>query len=647
MRPLRLYAVFHLNLAFSSLEEEQRPAVVERCYAPLLRLARDLELPFGIEATGTTLEAAAAADPAWLDDLRALLDGSRAELVGSGLVQLIGPLVPADVNRANLRLGHETYERLLGRRPRLALVNEQAYSAGIVPLYREAGYEALVMEWDNPSRGHPEWPRDLRYRAQRVVGADGELLPLLWNNSIGFQKVQRYAHGEQELDELLDYLATHCPEGDEDRVFSLYGNDVEVFDFRPGRFATEPPLAADSEWERLRRLFEAIADDPRFELVSPSEALSSLAPDTDAPLALESPEQPVPVKKQDKYNITRWAVTGRDDLGANTACWRVYRTLQRHPGAPEWRDLVELWASDFRTHITERRWSAFRARLTALESRVCVADGRVPVPARRGSVDVEQDSRWVVLRSPHASVRLSLRRGLAVDALTFAELGPARVVGTLPHGYYDDIALGADYYTGHLVLESPGRPKVTDLGPVEPRIEHLPDGSVAVGGKVATPLGPIRKRVVLRAGEPRVEIETELEWDDVPAGSLRLGHVTLDPEAFDRDGLHYATHNGGDALERFGLDGARVDHGGPATYLVSASQAIGITGGVVELGDAERRIRVEIDKTAAAVVGLVTFRPVGDTWFGRLALSAQENDETCRPGSTSTVRRFRLALLPA
>jgi hypothetical protein len=647
VKPLRLYAIFHLNLAFSSLEEEQRPLVVERCYAPLVRLARELDLPFGIEATGTTLEAAAAADPAWLDDLRTLLDRGRAELVGSGLVQLIGPLVPAEVNRANLRLGHETYVRLLGRQPKLALVNEQAYSAGIVPHYRDAGYEALVMEWDNPFRGHPEWPSDLRYRAQRVVGADGETLPLLWNNSIAFQKVQRYAHGELELDELLDYLGSHCPPNGEDRVFSLYGNDVEVFDFRPGRFATEPPLAGESEWARLARLFEAIAEDPRFELVGPSEALSSLAPETDEPLALETADQPIPVKKQDKYNITRWAVTGRDDLGANTACWRIYTALRRRPDAPEWRDLVELWASDFRTHITEKRWSAFRARLTALESRVCVADSRPPAVRREATVQVERDARWLVLTSRDASVRLSLRRGLAVDALSFAALGPERVVGTLPHGYYDDIALGADYYTGHLVLESPGRPKVTDLGPVEPQVEHLPDGSVAVTGEVATPLGPIRKRVVLHAGEPRLELETELVWDEVPAGSLRLGHVTLDPASFDPDGLVYATHNGGDALERFRLNGTRVDHGDPATYLVSASQAIGITGGVVELGDARRRLRVEVDKSSAAVVGLVTYRHVGDTWFGRLALSAQESDETCRPGSTTGIRRFRLALLPA
>jgi hypothetical protein len=38
--PLRLYTVFHLNLAYSSIEEAQRAEVIRRCYRPLLRLCQ-------------------------------------------------------------------------------------------------------------------------------------------------------------------------------------------------------------------------------------------------------------------------------------------------------------------------------------------------------------------------------------------------------------------------------------------------------------------------------------------------------------------------------------------------------------------------------------------------------------------------------
>ncbi|MBK5939393.1 hypothetical protein [Halochromatium roseum] len=55
MSLLRLYSFFHLNLAYSAIEED-RPHVIERCYWSLLRLARQRALPFGIELSGYTLE---------------------------------------------------------------------------------------------------------------------------------------------------------------------------------------------------------------------------------------------------------------------------------------------------------------------------------------------------------------------------------------------------------------------------------------------------------------------------------------------------------------------------------------------------------------------------------------------------------------
>src|SRR5262249_30168514 len=147
---LKLFALFHLNLAFSSIEEEQRGDVIARCYWPLLHLA-EAHGPIGIEATGFTLEEIAKRDPAWIEKARALIGRGKVELIGSGYAQIIAPLAPARVTEENLALGNRTYEELLGVRPMLALVNEQAYSGGLVGLYLDAGYRALLMDWDNPS----------------------------------------------------------------------------------------------------------------------------------------------------------------------------------------------------------------------------------------------------------------------------------------------------------------------------------------------------------------------------------------------------------------------------------------------------------------------------------------------------------------
>ena len=166
---LRLFAVFHLNLGFSSIEEEQRGEVIARCYWPLLRLAR-AHGPIGIEATGFTLEEIAKRDPAWIVEARDLIACHRIELIGSGYTQMIAPLVPARVTEENLAIGHECYERILGKRPVLALVNEQAWSGGLVGLYLDAGYRGVLMDWDNPSAQHPEWDIERQYLPQYAAG---------------------------------------------------------------------------------------------------------------------------------------------------------------------------------------------------------------------------------------------------------------------------------------------------------------------------------------------------------------------------------------------------------------------------------------------------------------------------------------------
>ena len=91
MQP-RAYSVFHLNLAFSSIAEEDRPDVVERCYHPLLDLVETAELPLGIELSGWTLLQMQEIDPGWVERFKGLLDDGRCELIGSGHTQLIGPL---------------------------------------------------------------------------------------------------------------------------------------------------------------------------------------------------------------------------------------------------------------------------------------------------------------------------------------------------------------------------------------------------------------------------------------------------------------------------------------------------------------------------------------------------------------------------
>ena len=148
----RCYAVFHCNLAFSSIAEERHSDVIEKCYWPLLRIIEEDKIPLGIEMTGYTLNRINQLCPDWVHKFKNLLHQNKCEYIASGEHQIIGPLIPYDVNVKNLQLGNLTVAALLGIKPTIAYVNEQALSAGILDLYLDCGFKNVFVEWDTTFR---------------------------------------------------------------------------------------------------------------------------------------------------------------------------------------------------------------------------------------------------------------------------------------------------------------------------------------------------------------------------------------------------------------------------------------------------------------------------------------------------------------
>ncbi len=657
-RQVSLVCLLHLNLAFSSLEEESHAEVVRRCYWPALELIERADFPIAIEATGWTLRRIAELDPGWIASARELLAAGRLELVGSAHAQCAAPLLPAQVNAWNLRLGREVYAELLDVVPRIALVSEQVFSPGLVPLYLQAGYEAIIVDWDNAYRSHPDWPRAYRHLPQRARGG-GSSIPVLWSESIAFQKFQRFAHGELELERYLDYVrgvAASARERSSTGVgaLMLYANDAEIFDHRPGRFAAEPELEGEGEWLRIAEGLRALREEGIGVPALPTEVLGLLGgAGANEELSLEAPDQPIPVKKQDKYNVTRWGVTGRDDVGINTRCWRLYDCIRGAGcGDPHvWRELCELWASDFRTHITESRWRSFLVRLEDAERRwLPAATASPPRPVALSEPPdgaVGRARGTLELRAGPVALRLNTRRGLAIEALSDARISDRPLLGTLEHGYFPTIELGADFYSGHLVQESPLTHKLTDLDRVQPEVGLCRRGRLCARARIATERGPIDKVVRLDPATCAAEIEWTLRWRALPVGVLRLGHVTLLPEAFNADTLWYATHNGGRDFDVHRIVGPAFDHGSAVSALVSCCQGLGVTEGVVLLGDAKRAIRVQIDQACARPLGLVSWTPVAERWLLRLYFTLSESDDTrCGeiPRDPYTPQRMRMRI---
>lgn len=622
---LKLATLFHLNLMYSSIAPSRRAEVVARCYHRVLDLA-ERGVPVAVEASGLTLEMIAALDRRWLERLRALLRQGRAEYVASGYSQVIGPLAPAAVNERNLDLGRRAAERLLGVEPSLWLVNEMAWSGGLASLYRDVGARAVIMEWNNAFHAHPEWDPRWRWHWQRAEGPDGADVPVVWVDTFDFQKLQRLVAGDIAQNEFLAHWRGRLPAAGETapRHAFFYGSDAEVFDFRPGRYRDEHGEAGGDprgEWDTVSEAAAWLAAEPRMALAPLAAALDEPpSPQCGLRLRLGTVAQPVPVKKQEKYNLNRWAVTGRGDLELNTACHARARELAAGDGDDEaWRDLLFLWSSDLRTHLAAERWQevAPRARLPRLDW-----TDSAPRAARHAAADGD-----LVLAGEAARLELNPRRGLAARSLVFPRWDPRPVLGTLAHGYFDDITLGADFYTGHVVVQRPGCPKQADLRPVTAAL-HAGEAPSAACEASDGDLH-VRKEWRVDPLAPVVTWRGELQLPARRAAEIHVAHVTVVPGVFDAAGLGYAVRNGGRAREVFRFRDDPVHHGEAYSTLITAKGGLGATDGEVVIGDDRRRLVLRHDPTVSALVPTVRFVPGRDgRYFLRVRWSAQEIDET-------------------
>lgn len=628
---LKLGALFHLNLMYSSIGPARRAEVVARCYHRVLDLAEG-GVPVAVEASGLTLEMIDALDPRWLGRLRGLLQDGRAEYVASGYSQVIGPLVPAAVNERNLDLGRRTARRLLGVEPGLWLVNEMAWSGGLAALYRDAGARAVIMEWNNAWHAHPEWDARLRWHWQRALGPDESAIPVIWVDTFDFQKLQRLVAGDIDRDEFMAHWRGRLPAGGESapRHALFYGSDAEVFDFRPGRYRDEngessaPPRG---EWDLVAQAAAWLAAEPGIEL-APLSATLDEAPSAHCGLELRlgAVANPVPVKKQEKYNLNRWAVTGRGDLELNTACHARARELEEAGGSDDdWRDLLSLWSSDLRTHLAAERWQEVepRARLPRLAWPEAAADAVAHGPAAGD----------IILEGASARVVLNPRRGLAARAVAFRQWGAQPVLGTLAHGYFDDITLGADFYTGHVVVQRPGCAKQADLRPVTALVDPRAAGGPTARCEARDGDMSTHKEWLVDPAAPVVSWRGELQLPSRRPAEVHVAHVTVVPGVFDAASLGFAVRNGGRGREVFRFRDGPVHHGEAYSTLVTAKGGLGATDGEVVIGDDRRRLVLRHDPTVSALVPTVRFVPGRDgRYFLRVRWSAQEIDETFVPG---------------
>lgn len=732
MSKLYLYTVFHANLNYSYIPHDLYPQVLRDCYWPLLRTVERLDVPLGLEMSAHTLQMVNSMDASFTRKLGSLWHDGLCEVIGCGYVQSVMPLIPARVNRENLRHGNEVYRELLGRTPTTAYVNELVYSSSLPRLYREAGFEAMVANWESTPACQTD--PELLYHPCAVPAGDGGPMPVIWHSQAASREFQDYVQGRNHLESYLDQLLAHAPHT-EDRAFPLYSSDWDVFDFHPWHPQPDGFEAPESgEMDRIASLLALLKDREDVKLVTPG-SLSKKFPQPPV-VSIDSSAYPLPYKKQDLHSPARWAVGGRDNVRLNTQCHQLYQglllaewLLDRHPATADpagemealWRELCFLWNSDFRTFTTEDKFVDFRNRMGgALERIKRLTEEAMPphaasqelwlanlssVPAESepvsfefpidGAVDhmngyslriageimpsqvtqrmemgggatkltVEALPRLAPAQAESAtirrrvatpggannprldreqsiieteSVRLRLLPGSggAIQSLTFPPVSAEPLIGkgfleTSPGTGSVEGELSGDLFLEDWLGRSIEDHRPTALQYADPAEDQ--SIFVPVRCSIKTEIGTIWKTYRVYRQQPRVDLTYRFQWRDLVPKFFRLGRMALNPLAFDRRSLYYATTNGGDDIERFLLAGTEVLHDEAPGGEVTSRCCLGATDGWVVLGDAEKGIAFITRPAGLYSAPLVHYRePTSEPDHFAFALihSLGEMDET-------------------
>ena len=537
-------------------------------------------------------------------------------------------------------MGINVYKDILGYRPKIALVNEQCFSKSLIDHYKKIGYEAVIMEWENAFKNNSKWNKKYKFFPQVAKGTS-ESINLIWNQSIAFQKFQRYAHGENSLSEYIDYIESIS--NTSDGVFSIYGNDAEIFNYRPGRFLTESVLKSNDEWIRIEELFLELIN-RGYQFIKPSESLKiSNIHFSNHELSISSIESPLTVKKQRKYNPIRWAVSGRDDLGINTRCWRLSELIGSFSisEADHYKELCYLWSSDFRTHITEKRWHSYLERLKFFESKFSkykVANKMLTLN-QANNIRVLKEEKFS-FNTKQISVDFNLNKGISIDKYKYRN---TPIFGTLEHGYFDDIHYIADFFSGHFLCEIPGKNRITDLCRCFPELREN-ESELELFASYNLGQVNIDKKWSICLIEETLTLSYKISFIEPMIGSIRFGYITLNPETFNNS-IKVHTKNGGSDYETFIIDDD-FNHGSPVSFLISSNNCFGATNGVIKISNNDYRLIIKIDKNLSSCIPMMSSVKVDEKRFTRLFFSAEEIDDTSKEKVKSFEARISIKVQP-
>lgn len=139
----------HANIQYSQLHPSKRHWVIKNCYEKLFDLIGERGCKMAFECSGKTLDEMAKQAPEVLAKLKRLIEEGLVEPVSSPYIHFMPANIPPEVCLDSLRHALEVWEKHTGVRPVTGWNPECGWASYIPEVYKEAGFESLVMDADS------------------------------------------------------------------------------------------------------------------------------------------------------------------------------------------------------------------------------------------------------------------------------------------------------------------------------------------------------------------------------------------------------------------------------------------------------------------------------------------------------------------
>ena len=629
-----VYLFFHLNLFFSSLPENKRKEVIQKCYWPLLDLIENSNYNIGIEITGWTLNELNNLDKNWIKCFKKLLKLNKTYLIGSSYSQTIFPLVPYEVNDFNIKYGNKIYKKILNQIPKIAYVSEQCFSKSVVDLYKNNNYETLIFDWDC-IKNEKKIKSKFKYYPQKIKG-NKYTINVIWNSSNNFQNFQKTIHSKLNFDEYFENFenTNSFKEG----IVNIYGSDAEIFDFRLKRFENEAKILNKNlyEWIKISELLNLLSKKFTFINLNALNKVKFRSNNANQLLDITSLKNMLPTKKQRKYNPLRWSIGGYDNYTINTLCWQIYLSSKKNQNTL--KKLIYFWSSDFRTHIEKKRFNNFfnllKKNTSNLPKSIYFEDVLKYKIKKNDSnknfLYIKQSDQFIDYSDNNIYFRFDKIRGLALSSLGFIENKKfIPLIRKFNQGYFNKDRLNVDFYNGHTVIENP-RNKYSDLdNKGQINIEQIDNFLIFTNKFYIDDIVLINKKWFFDTENNCMYLYNKIELFSEDFLSIRSNYLNINHNVFDSKNLQIKTKNGGHDYEKFYINQKEnFFHDDPLSSKFTAQNCFGNTDGNIFFSDNKYEINIKIYHQIGSCAPMMCFQnDFNKSYFLRFLVSLKENND--------------------